>query len=53
VTELPLLTPGDFNAVNGRLRFLPESARTSERIEAELRKELQAKDSHAGRSMGF
>lgn len=53
VTELPLLTPGDFNAVNGRLRFLPESAKCAERIEAELRKELQAKDSHAGRSMGF
>ena len=53
VTELPLLTPGDFNAVNGHLRYLPESARTAERIEAELRKELQAKDSHAGRSMGF
>ena len=53
VTELPLLTPGDFNAVNGRLRFLPESAKCAERIEAELRKELSAKDSHAGRSMGF
>ena len=53
VTELPLLTPGDFNAVNGRLRFLPESAKCAERIETELRKELSAKDSHAGRSMGF
>jgi SpoVK/Ycf46/Vps4 family AAA+-type ATPase len=53
VANLPMLTPGDFNAVNGRLRFLPESVRTASRIEAELRKELQAKDSHAGRTMGF
>lgn len=53
VSDLPMLTPGDFNAVSGRLRYLPESSRTAERIEAELRKELQAKDSHAGRTMGF
>ena len=53
VTELPMLTPGDFNAVNGRLRYLPESSRSAGRIEAELRKELQAKDAHAGRTMGF
>ena len=53
VENLPMLTPGDFNAVNGRLRYLPESARTADRIEAELRKELSAKDSHAGRTMGF
>ena len=53
VTRLPMLTPGDFNAVNGRLCYLPESARTSERIETELRKELSAKDSRAGRTMGF
>ncbi len=53
VANLPMLTPGDFNAVNGRLRFLPESVRTASRIEAELRKELQAKDAHAGRTMGF
>jgi SpoVK/Ycf46/Vps4 family AAA+-type ATPase len=53
VTELPMLTPGDFNAVNGRLRYLPESVRSASRIEAELHKELQAKDAHAGRTMGF
>jgi hypothetical protein len=53
VMRMPMLTPGDFNAVNGRLRYLPESARTADRIEAELRKELSAKDSHAGRTMGF
>jgi SpoVK/Ycf46/Vps4 family AAA+-type ATPase len=53
VMQMPMLTPGDFNAVNGRLRYLPESARTADRIEAELRKELSAKDSHAGRTMGF
>lgn len=51
--ELPLLTPGDFNAVNGRLRYLPATQRTPERIEAELRKEIAAKDQRAGRSMGF
>jgi hypothetical protein len=53
VTELPMLTPGDFNAVNGRLRYLPESVRNASRIEAELRKEISAKDAHAGRTMGF
>ena len=53
VANLPMLTPGDFNAVNGRLRYLPENVRTAGRIEAELRKELSAKDSHAGRTMGF
>ena len=53
VANLPMLTPGDFNAVNGRLRYLPENVRTASRIEAELRKELQAKDAHAGRTMGF
>ncbi len=53
VAGLPMLTPGDFNAVNGRLRYLPESARTASRIEAELRKELSSKDAHAGRTMGF
>jgi SpoVK/Ycf46/Vps4 family AAA+-type ATPase len=53
VENLPMLTPGDFNAVNGRLRYLPESSRTADRIEAELRKEVGAKDSHAGRTMGF
>ena len=48
-----MLTPGDFNAVNGRLRYLPESVRNASRIEAELRKEISAKDAHAGRTMGF
>jgi len=52
-TRLSMLTPGDFNAVNGRLRYLPEGSRTPDRIEAELRKELSAKDAHAGRTMGF
>jgi SpoVK/Ycf46/Vps4 family AAA+-type ATPase len=51
--RLPMLTPGDFNAVNGRLCYLPESIRTAERIEEELRKELSAKDARAGRTMGF
>lgn len=53
VANLPMLTPGDFNAVNGRLRYFPASSKTPERIEAELRKELRNKDSHAGRTMGF
>lgn len=51
--ELPMLTPGDFNAVNGRLRYLPATSRTPERIEAELRKEIALKDHRAGRTMGF
>lgn len=53
VANLPLLTPGDFNAVNGRLRYFPTSSKTPDRIEAELRKELRCKDSKAGRTMGF
>ncbi len=53
VMQLPMLTPGDFNAVNGRLRFFPASSKTPDRIEAELRKELRCKDSRAGRTMGF
>ena len=53
VMNLPMLTPGDFNAVNGRLRYFPASSKTPDRIEAELRKELKCKDSRAGRTMGF
>ena len=53
VVNLPMLTPGDFNAVNGRLRYFPASSKTPDRIEAELRKELKCKDSRAGRTMGF
>lgn len=53
VTTLPMLTPGDFNAVDGRLRFFPTSSKTAARIESELRKELRCKDSKAGRTMGF
>jgi len=53
VANLPMLTPGDFNAVNGRLRYFPASSKTPDRIEAELRKELRCKDSRAGRTMGF
>lgn len=51
--NLPMITPGDFNAVYGRMRYLPKSSITPERIEAELRKELQSKDARAGRVMGF
>lgn len=53
VTQIPMLTPGDFNAVNGRLRYFPTSSKTPDRIEAELRKELRCKDDKAGRTMGF
>lgn len=53
VASLPMLTPGDFNAVNGRLRYFPASSKTPDRIEAELRKELRSKDDRAGRTMGF
>lgn len=51
--RLPSLAPGDFNAVNGRLRFLPKSALTAERLAAELEKEVEAKDFHGNRKMGF
>lgn len=53
VCNLPLLTPGDFNAVNGRLQYLPASLKTPERIFQELKSEINAKDSRAGRTMGF
>lgn len=53
VANLPMLTPGDFNAVDGRLRYFPASSKTPDRIEAELRKELKCKDAKAGRTMGF
>ena len=53
VKSLPMLAPGDFNAVHGRMRFLPASYLSAERIEAELRKELQRKDSKFGRHIGF
>ncbi|MCF0221994.1 MAG: AAA family ATPase [Fibrobacter sp.] len=53
IANLPMLTPGDFNAVNGRMRYLPATSKTPERIEAELRKELSYKDDKAGRSIGF
>lgn len=51
--SIPMLAPGDFGAVNNRLRYLPAESLTPERIERELRKEVEAKDQHAGRSMGF
>jgi len=53
VANMPMLTPGDFNAVDGRLRYFPASSKTPDRIEAELRKELRCKDAKAGRTMGF
>lgn len=53
VARLDMLTPGDFNAVFGRMKYFPVNIRTPERIESELRKELRAKDDKAGRSMGF
>lgn len=53
VAQIPMLAPGDFNAVNNRLRYLPVETLTPERIERELRKEVSAKDSHGGRCMGF
>lgn len=51
--DIPMLAPGDFGAVNNRLRYLPAASLTPERIEQELRKEVNCKDARAGRTMGF
>lgn len=53
VMQMSMLTPGDFNAVSGRLKYLPASLRTADRIAQELRSELKIKDSRCGRTMGF
>ncbi len=53
VVRLPMTTPGDFNAVNGRVRFLPKESLTAERLAAELQREVEAKDVHGGRRIGF
>ncbi len=50
---MPMLAPGDFNAVNGRMQYLPASAKTADRLLSELRLEINAKDAHVGRKMGF
>jgi hypothetical protein len=48
-----MLAPGDFNAVYSKLRYLPAERLTPERITRELEKEIDAKDHHANRKMGF
>jgi SpoVK/Ycf46/Vps4 family AAA+-type ATPase len=53
VKELNMLAPGDFNAVYSKLRYLPAERLTPERITRELEKEIDAKDHHANRKMGF
>ena len=53
VKGLDMLAPGDFNAVYSRLRYLPTKRLTAERIECELKKEIEAKGGCANRRMGF
>jgi AAA+ superfamily predicted ATPase len=53
VKELKMLAPGDFNAVYSKLRYLPNERLTPERIAKDLEKEIDAKDHHASRKMGF
>ena len=53
VKHLDMLTPGDFNAVYSRLRYLPTQKRTAERIANELENEIKAKGGIGNRKMGF
>jgi AAA+ superfamily predicted ATPase len=50
---LTLLTPGDFNAVKGRTQYLDQASLTPERLVQELEVEIEAKDSRAGRKLGY
>ena len=51
--NLKMLTPGDFNAAYGSLRFYSESEITAEAILEALKSELAYKDSRQGRVMGL
>ena len=53
VQNMSMLAPGDFNVVYNKFRYLPTSALSAERIAEELAKEVEAKDGHANRKMGF
>jgi SpoVK/Ycf46/Vps4 family AAA+-type ATPase len=51
--ELRMLTPGDFNAAYGTLRFYSESELTAEMVLNALKSEISYKDSREGRTMGL
>ena len=51
--NLKMLTPGDFNAAYGSLRFYGEDEITAETILKALKTELAYKDSRQGRTMGL
>ena len=51
--NLKMLTPGDFNAAYGSLRFYSENEITAEAILEALKTELAYKDSRQGRVMGL
>ena len=50
---LRMLTPGDFNAAYGTLRFYSESELTAEMVLDALKSEISYKDSREGRTMGL
>ena len=51
--SLKMLTPGDFNAAYGSLRFYGEDEITAQTILEALKTELAYKDSRQGRVMGL
>ena len=51
--ELRMLTPGDFNAAYGSLRFYDESELTADAILSTLKSEIAYKDGREGRRMGL
>ena len=51
--ELRMLTPGDFNAAYGSLRFYDESELTADAIINALKSEIAYKDGREGRRMGL
>jgi len=53
VRNIRMLTPGDFNAAYGSLRFYDESELTPEAILDALKSEVAYKDSREGRRMGL
>ena len=53
VRNLRMLTPGDFNAAYGTLRFYDKSELTAEIILDALKSEIAYKDGREGRTMGL
>ena len=53
VRSLRMLTPGDFNAAYGTLRFYDKSELTADIILDALKSEIAYKDGREGRTMGL